>query len=128
MAQNALRSFRDLIVWQRGMDLVEAVYRLVAHFPGYEVYGLRKQMQRSAVSIPSNITEGYGRKHRKEYLHHLSIAQGSLQELDTHIEIAFRIGLVTRQGSEDCLVLIDEVGRMLCGLLRSLGESLTPRP
>jgi len=129
MAKIPLKSFRDLIVWQRSIDLVEAVYLLVGQFPGYEVYGLRKQMQRAAVSVPSNIAEGYGRRHKGEYLHYLSIAQGSLQELETQMEIALRLRFQTREDAEDALVLIDEVGRMLYALQRSLdGSPLNPRP
>ena len=76
-----INSFRDLRVWNIGMDLVEGVYCLTKAFPRHEVYGLASQMQRAAVPIPSNIAEGYVRQHRKEYLQHLSIAQASLAEL-----------------------------------------------
>jgi four helix bundle protein len=78
-----IRSFRDLRVWQVGMDLVEQIYLLTQTFPKYEMYGLAGQMQRAAVSIPSNIAEGQVREHLKEYLHHLSIARSSLAELET---------------------------------------------
>src|SRR5207302_4582211 len=73
----AIKSFRDLRVWQVGMDLVEQVYLLTQSFPKHEIYGLASQMQRAAVSIPSNIAEGHAREHLKEYLHHLGIAHGS---------------------------------------------------
>ncbi|HEX3144767.1 MAG TPA: four helix bundle protein [Pyrinomonadaceae bacterium] len=82
-----IRSFRDLRVWQAGIDLVRSVYELTLNFPRSEVYGLASQMQRAAVSIPSNIAEGHARESTKEYLHHLSIAQASLAELETQIEI-----------------------------------------
>lgn len=78
-----VNSFRDLRVWQAGIDLVEQVYRLTARFPREEIYGLTSQIQRAAVSIPSNIAEGHTREHSKEYLQHLSIAQASLAELET---------------------------------------------
>src|SRR6185295_19174039 len=87
----AINSFRDLRVWQAGMDLVEKVYLLTQNFPKQEVYGLTSQMQRAAVSIPSNIAEGHTREHSKEYLHHLSMAQASLAELKTQLEIAARL-------------------------------------
>ena len=87
----SIRNFRDLRVWQVAMDLVEQIYRSTAGFPRQETFGLTAQMRRAAVSIPSNIAEGHTREHRGEYLHHLSIAQGSLAELQTHLEIANRL-------------------------------------
>ena len=86
-----VNSFRDLRDWQAGMDLVETVYRLSESFPAKEMYGLTNQMRRCAVSIPSNIAEGHTREHSKEYLHHISIAQASLAELQTQLEIAARL-------------------------------------
>ncbi|HEV7844340.1 MAG TPA: four helix bundle protein [Pyrinomonadaceae bacterium] len=86
-----IHSFRDLRVWQAGMDLVAQVYKSTQTFPSQEVYGLTSQMRRAAVSIPSNIAEGHTREHTKEYLHHLSMAQASLAELQTQIEIAGRL-------------------------------------
>ncbi len=73
-----VKSYRDLRVWQAGMDLAERVYRLTEAFPRHETYGLAGQVQRAAVSVPSNIAEGHAREHTREYLHHLSMAQGSL--------------------------------------------------
>ena len=87
----AIRSFRDLRVWQLAMDLVEAVYRLTRAFPKHEVYGLTSQMQRAAVSVPSNIAEGHTREHRREFLHYLSMAQASLAEVQPQVEIAVRL-------------------------------------
>ncbi len=87
----SINSFRDLRVWQAGMDLVELVYRLSEKFPAKETYGLTNQMRRCAISIPSNIAEGHTREHSKEYLHHISIAQASLAELQTQLEIAGRL-------------------------------------
>jgi four helix bundle protein len=87
----AINSFRDLRVWQAGMELVEQVYLLTQIFPKREMYGLASQIQRAAVSIPSNIAEGHTREHSKEFLHHLSIAQASLAELETQLEIATRL-------------------------------------
>ncbi|HEV7857728.1 MAG TPA: four helix bundle protein [Pyrinomonadaceae bacterium] len=86
-----VNSFRDLRVWQGGMDLVERVYGETKGFPLQEVYGLTSQMRRAAVSVPSNIAEGHTREHTKEYLHHVSIAQASLAELQTQIEMAGRL-------------------------------------
>lgn len=86
-----IKSFRDLRVWQWGMDLVERIYLLTRDFPSYEMYGLTSQMRRAAVSIPSNIAEGHTREHTSEYLYFLSLAQSSLAELQTQIEITGRL-------------------------------------
>lgn len=88
-----VRSFRDLEVWQIGLDLVETVYRLTAQFPKSELFGLTAQMRRAAVSIPSNIAEGQARSSSKEFLHFLSYALGSLAELETQLELACRLQL-----------------------------------
>jgi four helix bundle protein len=88
--------FRDLRVWQRAIDLVAAVYRISGKFPKGEVFGLTGQMRRAAVSVPSNIAEGHTRASTKEYLNHISIAQGSLAEVETQLEIAARLGYVIR--------------------------------
>ena len=125
----ALKSCKDLRVWQKGLELVVETYRVSAHLPTEEKYGLRSQMQRAAVSIVANIAEGYGRSHRGDYLHHLSIAMGSLQELDTHVEIVRRLGLLY-EGDLHTLhtlqMLGDEVGRLLTRLIQSL--SSRPQP
>jgi four helix bundle protein len=87
-----IESFRDLRVWQAGMDLVEQTYHTTQRFPTSETVGLAVQMRLAAVSVPSNIAEGYARESSKEYLQHVSIAQGSLAELETQLEIASRLG------------------------------------
>src|SRR5260370_14788968 len=84
-------NYRDLIVWTRGMDLAEVCYKLTNLLPRSEIYGLSSQIRRAAVSIPANIAEGHGRRNLGEYLQHLSIANGSLKELETHILIAGRL-------------------------------------
>ncbi len=81
-----IRSYRDLIVWQKGMDLVVECYRLSKKLPASEQYGLSAQIQRSAASIPANIAEGHARRHTGDYVHHLSMAVGSLAELETHLD------------------------------------------
>src|SRR5687768_10236839 len=90
-----MKSFRELRIWQAAMDLVEKVYLLTRSVPKQETYGLTSQLQRAAVSIPSNIAEGHAREHLKEYLHHLSMAQASLAELETQLEIALRLKYLT---------------------------------
>ncbi|MEZ6023096.1 MAG: four helix bundle protein [Hyphomonadaceae bacterium] len=118
-----IRSHRDLIAWQRSMDLVVALYAVTAHWPKEELYGLTSQARRAAVSVPANIAEGYGRENRGSYVHHLKIAQGSLKELETHIEIARRLDLVGEQRCEELLGAADAVGRLLHKLIRSLEQS-----
>ncbi len=90
-----LGNYRQLRVWQQSISLVEDIYKLAQGFPKHEIYGLASQVQRAAVSVPSNIAEGYTRQHRNEYLQHLAIAQASLAELDIQLEIAKRLNHVT---------------------------------
>jgi len=120
-----VKSYRDLKVWERAMELVIESYKLTKLLPRTEIYGLCTQIQRSAISIPANIAEGHGREHLGDYLHHLSIASGSLAELETHFMIAKRLALINPKDLETVLRLADEVGRMLAGLTRKLKE-LTP--
>jgi len=121
-----VNSYRDLLVWQRGIDLVECVYQATRSFPRQEVYGLTAQLRRAAVSVPSNIAEGHGRDHLGDYLHHLSIANGSLMELETQVVVARRLGYVTTDLESSLLRDSGEVGRMLAGLSRSLKRLLPP--
>ncbi|NBK23655.1 MAG: four helix bundle protein, partial [Spirochaetia bacterium] len=93
------------------MDMVVAVYELTAGFPAQERYGLASQMQRAAVSIPANIAEGYGRVHRGDYVHHLSIARGSLAELETHIALAARLGFTPRERATEIWNMTQEMGK-----------------
>lgn len=110
---------QDLIVWQKGMDLVVDIYRLTKTFPKSETYALASQMQRAAVSIPSNIAEGQALKQTQAYMRHLAIASGSLAELQTQLEIAQRLGYLPA-GDNFLLAKVIEVGRLLSGLRRSL--------
>lgn len=96
-ATTQIRSHRALIVWQKAMDLVEAVYKATASFPKEETYALTSQIRRAVVSIPANIAEGQGRRLPKEYLYFLANARGSLLELDTHLEIAVRLKYLSRE-------------------------------
>jgi four helix bundle protein len=118
-----VQGHKDLEVWQKAMDLVIDIYKLTASFPSKEVYGLARQMQRAAVSIPSNIAEGHGLKQTQAYLRHLAIANGSLTELETQIEIADRLGYLS-VGGRPVIEKAHEVGRMLSGLRRSLRSRL----
>ena len=115
-----IKSFRDLRVWQAGIDLVRNVYELTSKFPRSEVYGLASQMQRAAVSIPSNIAEGHARESTKEYLHHLSIAQASLAELETQLEIAKQLNYISAEEAIWLLEKITSLGRQLFALRNAL--------
>jgi four helix bundle protein len=115
-----LQSYRELLVWQKAMELALLVYRLTEGFPRREVYGLAAQIRRAGVSVPSNIAEGYGRGSRKEYVQFLSIAQGSLKELETQIIVAGRLTYATPAQTARVLAEAEVVGKMLGGLIRSL--------
>jgi four helix bundle protein len=118
-----IRSFRDLVVWQKSMDLVVESYKLTQLLPRREVYALSCQIQRSAVSVPANIAEGHGREHLGDYLHHLSVANGSLMELETHLVLASRLSYAPMRSVEPLFNLAAEVGRILAGLIRSLKKA-----
>ena len=113
-------SHKDLLVWQRSMDLVETVYRITAGFPSGEQWGLVSQMRRSAISVPSNIAEGYGRQATGEYRHHVSIGRGSLLELETQILLAVRLKYLSVEDAEPVLKETDEISRMLATLVSKL--------
>jgi four helix bundle protein len=115
-----IRNFRDLEVWRLGMALVEEVYRLTDNLPAGERYGLSGQMRRAAVSIPSNIAEGHNRDHLGDYLRFLSVAQGSLAELETQIEVASRLGYLSQDRLESGMDQRDCLGRKLRVLQKSL--------
>ncbi len=119
-----VRSFRDLRVWQLGMELVEDAYSLGRLLPASERYGLVSQIQRAAVSIPSNIAEGHTRQHRGEYVQHLSIAQGSLAELDTQLEISVRLDYVSSDRTDEVCMRIDALGKQLCTLCSSIAVGI----
>lgn len=121
-----VRSFRDLRVWQAAVDLVEQVYLLTQQFPKHEMYGLASQMQRAAVSIPSNIAEGHTRTHSKEYLHHLSIARGSLAELQTQLEIALRLKYCSVEKITPIVAQADLLGKQLSTLRNVLIKNTNP--
>ena len=116
----AIRHYRDLEVWQKAMDLVEQVYRVAKVLPPEERYGLTSQIQRAAVSIPANIAEGHGRLHRGDYVHHLSMARGSLAELETHLTLAVRLDLLNRQAVLPIWDLCQGVGQLLNALIAAL--------
>jgi four helix bundle protein len=115
-----IRSHHDLLVWQRAMDLVDAVYMTCRSFPSTERFGLASQLRRAAVSVPANIAEGYGRGRLGSYVNHLSIASGSLAELETELLIAARQGLIADADRSRLLDSWREVSVMLQALRASL--------
>ena len=116
-------SYRELRVWQEGMDLAEVCYVLTRAFPREEAFGMTAQIRRAAASIPANVAEGYGRATRKEYVHFLHIAQGSLKELETHLLLSQRVGLTTSESVEPALAQAERLGKMLRTLIASLQHS-----
>jgi four helix bundle protein len=115
-----IETFRDLIVWQKGMDLAEAVHRATAGFPPADLYTLGTQLRRAAGSVPANVAEGFSRRSRATYRHHVAIAHGSQAELQTHLDLARRLNLIATERAEELLSLASEVGRLLNGLWRAL--------
>ncbi len=124
---NTISSYRDLKVWQLGMEIAEQVYNLTRSFPKEEVYGLTSQLRRAAASIPANIAEGHARAFTKEYLRHLSIAMGSLAEVETYIELSQRLNFGRPTAIAELQNLCGEQRRMLRGLQRALNAK-TPTP
>jgi four helix bundle protein len=118
-----IQSYRDLIVWKKSMSLVLDVYRSTNSFPKTETYGLATQLRRASVSIPSNIAEGQARLSTAEFKQSLGHARGSLMEVETYILLAQELGYLERGQSESLLAGSAEVGRMLNGLLNSLGRN-----
>lgn len=117
---SAIQSHRDLIVWQKAMDLSVAVYDLAGRFPASESYRMVGQTTRSVVSVPANIAEGRARSTRKDYANFLAIAQGSLAETETYVLLAIRLGFASESEAQPALALIDEVGRMLTALRKRM--------
>ncbi|HVT89854.1 MAG TPA: four helix bundle protein [Tepidisphaeraceae bacterium] len=112
----AVLHYRELIAWQKAMDIVEEVYRVTKSFPREEQYGLTNQVRRAAVSIPSNIAEGQGRGVSREFAHHLRISNGSRQEVETQLLIAVRLGYLSEISANPVLDQCAEVGRIISGL------------
>jgi four helix bundle protein len=119
-----VRGYRDLLVWQDSMDLVVMIYRTTAAFPKNERYSLVDQLRRAAISVPSNIAEGQGRSRTGDYMRHLSVAVGSLSELETQIEIARRLDYISEDVQRNLLDSSKAIGKMLAGLIRSLRRRL----
>jgi four helix bundle protein len=115
-----IESHRDLLVWQKGMDLVEVIYRITQKLPSHEQFGLVSQLRKAAVSIPSNIAEGYGRHSSGSYRQFLSISRGSLLELETQIELCVRLGYLSQSDTSSILADITELSKMLTSLIAKI--------
>lgn len=118
-----INSYRELEVWREAVTMAVDCYRLTDTFPRHELYGLASQLQRAAVSVPANIAEGHGRWSRKEFVRFLSIAHGSLAELETHLNIAAELDYLQPESLEAIWERTARVGRMLHGLRRALERS-----
>lgn len=115
-----MKCYRDLVVWQQGIALVVDIYKVSKKFPGSERYALCDQIQRAAVSIPANIAEGHARTSRKEFLHFLSIALGSMAELDTHLTIANKLAYIAEDEMRATTGQLEILGRKIRALQKSL--------
>ncbi|MDH5507420.1 MAG: four helix bundle protein [Anaerolineae bacterium] len=117
------KSYRDLLVWQKGIALVKEIYILTRDFPKQEIYSLANQVQRAAVSIPSNIAEGQARQHTTEFRQFLYIALGSLAEVDTQLEVALQLSYLDQNQIVKANDLVLELRKMLYGLINNLPKS-----
>jgi four helix bundle protein len=118
----AVRSYRDLIVWQKAMALAALCYAKTPSFPQAEAFGLTTQIRRAAVSIPANIAEGNGRENTGSYIQFLRISQGSLKELETHVILSQTVELMKAADAEQILDATEEVGKLLRSLIRALQD------
>ena len=121
--QKAPQSYRELIVWQKGMLLAKVIYRLTAKFPGEEKFGLVSQMRRAVVSVPSNLAEGQARRTTGEFVQFISHAEGSTAELDTQLTLSIELGFCSTADAAEALGLIQELRKMLNALRRSISHS-----
>ena len=119
-----IKSYKDLIVWKKAMDLAEEIYRLSRSFPKEEIYCLTSQIRRAAVSVPSNIAEGNERSSTLEYLHFLSIARGSLAEIETQLQLAIKLTYITSEQCSIAFQLSEEISKMLATLYTNLKAKL----
>ena len=115
-----MKNYRDLIVWQKAMRLVTEIYHFTKEFPKNELYGLTSQLRRSSISLPSNMAEGYGRNSTQDYVRFLRIANGSLFELQTQLEIARNLEFLSEEDFSELFELSREIERMLSSLIRKL--------
>lgn len=120
----AIKTYRDLLVWQKSMELVTRIYESVKNFPDEELYALTNQIKRSAVSVPSNIAEGFGRGSTADYTRFLKVASGSLYELQTQLEIAMNLSYLDRYSFDQVYELSTEIEKMLSSLINKLNRHI----
>ena len=125
MNDELISSYRDLRVWQDAMTLAESCYRLTSAFPRDEQFGLTAQIRRAAVSVPANIAEGHGRENTGSFVQYLQVWQGSLKELETHLLLAERVGILAAVSAQQALRQCESLGKMRRALIRSLQEKLS---
>jgi four helix bundle protein len=118
-----MKTYRDLIVWQKAMQMVTCIYQLTGDFPKNELYGLTSQIRRCAISIPSNIAEGYGRNSTDDYLRFLNISRASLYELQTQLEISFNLNFLVKADFEKIYEATREIERMLGSLIIKINRT-----
>lgn len=134
----SIKSYRDLIAWQKSVVLMKSIYRLTANWPREELYALTSQIKRAAVSVPSNIAEGHGRRTTADYLRHLRIAYASLMECEAQLQISYELGFTRERELSGVIDQVNEVGKIMNGLIASLShkthsrksssQALTPEP
>ena len=122
----AIRDYRDLIVWQEAMDIAEEIYLPTRPFPREEMFGMTSQMRRCAASIPANIAEGFGRAQRRTFIQFLRVAQGSLKELETHTMLCGRVGLLSAEQVKNIEPRYVRLGKRLLSFIRSLDQASGP--
>ena len=120
-----VKTYKDLVVWQKSMDMTAMLYQLVKKLPKEETYALSDQMRRAAISVPSNIAEGFGRSSTKEYLHFLFISYGSICELETQLILSSRINYLSKNETQPVMDLLSEIGKMINAIIK---KNLTPDP
>ncbi len=119
-----VKSYQELIVWQKAADAAALVYQIAKKLPKTEIYSLTSQMQRAAVSIPSNIAEGQARNSTKEFIQFLSVAKGSKAELETQLQLCVKVGYLADTDISETMNLLQEVGKMLSALTKTLTAAL----
>ena len=122
-----MKDHKDLIVWQKSMELTRIIYTLTKRFPQGEIFGLTNQIRRAVDSIPSNIAEGFGRNSDKQFIHFLKIAKGSAAELETQLLISRDLSYLTAKDAKSTLALYDEIARMLGALIRNIEKRVEKR-
>ena len=118
-----IKSYKDLNIWKRSIGLVEDIYKITQNFPKEEIYGLTSQLRRAAVSVPSNIAEGFTRLHNKEYRQFLYISLGSCAELNTQIIISSRLSYLSTEKVNETLNEIEEISKMIMGLIKKINTN-----